>query len=744
MAQQQQRRRSLPVVAMEHVDRALLGAHRLQRGAAEQREAEAIIGIVAPVDDVVVGSVEARRVIDQAQSIATCRRAPRRHWDRPAATAGHAQFEAIGPKRHGQPAIERQVDVDFMAELAERPGQGVDNVGQAARLGERLTFRGDHGDAHRPMLDPSADGQRASTPGQTGPAGRTGAISPNRFTSWHRSCSIPNRAAQDRYSHPAAGRVAPPRQARRAGAACLQPATGCGIRGCACSSGASTSAPGCAHRNPVPLRPAAPRLVGDPRRRRPDGRVPHPARRLRSLHGERRRPLVRAPARQAARRPDCLLLRRVRPERVAGHLLGRPRRARRRPPQGRLGHGHPVHRRRPVLSPRLLSPDDRCRRPPGTRLSRLRPAAPAAAAGGRRRRWHPLRIGVEVPGRTVWCAVWLAQVGRVPLLLLDTDIPDNDDADRPITHILYVRGREMRLHQEIVLGVGGVRALRALGIEPRVWHLNEGHSRVHARRACARADRSTAWPSTRRSSDVQRNAVFTIHTPVSAGNERFDARPRAPAGRAARSRAAVLILSASSSCGRGTDNDADQFDMTAFSLRQTNGANAVSHPARPDGQLDLDDVLRTPILGITNGVHPPSWVGEPVAPLCTSRWAPTSTTSTHRPSRSGRACARCADEHLWDAHRRQKLELAYFCRRRLQSQFARHGEAPSAARRAVRGARSGHPHDWLRAPLRDLQARRADLLRRGAAGHASCSTRAAGADRLCRQGAPGRPARPAA
>ena len=64
----------------------------------------------------------------------------------------------------------------------------------------------------------------------------------------------------------------------------------------------------------------------------------------------------------------------------------------------------------------------------------------------------------------------------MPLLLLDTDIPENADEDRPITHILYVRGREMRLHQELVLGVGGVRALRALGIKPAAWHLNEGHS----------------------------------------------------------------------------------------------------------------------------------------------------------------------------------------------------------------------------------------------------------------------------
>ena len=98
----------------------------------------------------------------------------------------------------------------------------------------------------------------------------------------------------------------------------------------------------------------------------------------------------------------------------------------------------------------------------------------------------PLRIGVELPGRTVYCAVWLAQVGRVPLLLLDTDIPDNDETDRPITHILYVRGREMRLHQEMVLGVGGVRALRALGIEPP-----RGTSTRATRRSCSSSGRAS-------------------------------------------------------------------------------------------------------------------------------------------------------------------------------------------------------------------------------------------------------------
>ncbi len=85
-------------------------------------------------------------------------------------------------------------------------------------------------------------------------------------------------------------------------------------------------------------------------------------------------------------------------------------------------------------------------------------------------------VGVPLPGREVKARVWVAQVGRVPILLLDTDLPANDPSDRPIAKVLYVRGREMRLVQEMVLGVGGVKALGALGIEPALWHINEGHS----------------------------------------------------------------------------------------------------------------------------------------------------------------------------------------------------------------------------------------------------------------------------
>jgi glycogen phosphorylase len=288
----------------------------------------------------------------------------------------------------------------------------------------------------------------------------------------------------------------------------------------------------------------------------------------------------------------------------------------------------------------------------------------------------PLRVGVELPGRTVWATVWLARVGRVPLLLLDTDIPDNEEVDRPITHILYVRGREMRLHQEIVLGVGGVRALRALGIMPQAWHLNEGHSAFMLVER-ARELTQTGLALDEALEQVQRNAVFTIHTPVSAGNERFDSS-------LVRTLAAPMIegsgidIERLLELGRGVDDDAGQFDMTAFSLRLTHGANAVSKLHAVTANSTWNQVLRTPILGITNGVHPPTWIGGPFRQLYGQLGADLDNVDATEPrQRFWERLDEMPDEQLWEGQRRQKFELAYFARRRLQSQFARHGEAPA-------------------------------------------------------------------
>jgi starch phosphorylase len=298
------------------------------------------------------------------------------------------------------------------------------------------------------------------------------------------------------------------------------------------------------------------------------------------------------------------------------------------------------------------------------------------------REGDPLTVAVELPGRDVKVDVWTVQVGRVPVLLLDTDNPVNDAADRPITNILYVRGREMRLHQELVLGIGGVRALRALAIEPAVWHLNEGHS------AFLLAERAREFVAAGASLDdalgrVARNSVFTIHTPVSAGNERFDVDlVRRIAGPIldgdGRPNTGGVPVDRALEIGRGSDGDQGQFDMTAFSLRLTNGANAVSKLHAQTASSTWEGIAPHGIIPITNGVHPPTWVGGPVRDLF-ERYLDAdlddldgSTNATRWWERIERIPA----AELWAAHLRQKRELAVFARRRLRSQFARHGEAP--------------------------------------------------------------------
>ncbi len=294
-----------------------------------------------------------------------------------------------------------------------------------------------------------------------------------------------------------------------------------------------------------------------------------------------------------------------------------------------------------------------------------------------------LLVTVPLPDRDLTVAVWVAQVGRVPVLLLDTDVPENSAADRPITNILYVRGREMRLHQELVLGVGGVRAIRALGLAPAVWHLNEGHS------AFLLAERARELVATGATLDkalekVRRSSVFTIHTPVAAGNERFEAdivrRIAGPLldgdGRPATGGVPVeRVLE----LGRGVDNDPNVFDMTAFSLRQTNGANAVSQLHAETANGTWNGVIDRPILGITNGVHGPTWVGRAMADLY-RRYVEADLEDLDPQTERRRfweRMTRVPDAELWRAHQRQKLELAIFAQGRLRNQFARHGESPA-------------------------------------------------------------------
>jgi glycogen phosphorylase len=294
-----------------------------------------------------------------------------------------------------------------------------------------------------------------------------------------------------------------------------------------------------------------------------------------------------------------------------------------------------------------------------------------------------LTVTVELPGRDIHAAVWLVQVGRTPVLLLDTDIPDNAESDRPITHILYVRGREMRLHQELILGTGGVRALRALGIDPSVWHLNEGHSAfllIERVREMIRDGVAVDDAMAR----VRRNSVFTIHTPVSAGNERFDAdMVRRVAGPLCegdgRPGTGGMPIGRALELARGIDGDVRQFDMTALSLRLSNSANAVSKLHSVTANSTWQGLGDKKIIAVTNGVHMPTWLGQPMGELV-QRYMGVNMDNVDAAGGAGEFWERTdqiPSVDLWEAHQRQKLELMIFARNRLRHQFARLGEAPS-------------------------------------------------------------------
>jgi starch phosphorylase len=243
----------------------------------------------------------------------------------------------------------------------------------------------------------------------------------------------------------------------------------------------------------------------------------------------------------------------------------------------------------------------------------------------------------------------------------------------------------MRLCQELILGIGGVRALRALGIDPAVWHLNEGHSAFllveRARELLVREPGLAAEEALRR---VGRDAVFTIHTPVPAGNEVFgrDLVREALATWFAEARVEPSQLL---ELGRGhTDDPNAPFDMTAFVLRHAADANAVSQLHGATATDTWQELAGHPIQAITNGVHVPTWLGRPVRRLVQRAIGVPLGVDMNGPEGLN-GLAELDDEQLWSAHAQQKREMTAFLEGRLARQFARHGESPDVLR-AVRNA----------------------------------------------------------
>ncbi len=273
-------------------------------------------------------------------------------------------------------------------------------------------------------------------------------------------------------------------------------------------------------------------------------------------------------------------------------------------------------------------------------------------------------VTIEVPiyDRGVKARIWRVEVGRVPLFLLDTDIPGNDVLDRWITARLYDSDEHTRLAQYVLLGVGGIRALRALGIEPGVIHLNEGHAALAPVELAGRG----------RGSDLERareRTVFTTHTPVAAGNDSY---PREQVKQAIGGLARELGRDPSDliALGRTDPKDrAEPFGVTQAALRMSRAANAVS---RRHGEVAREmwralwprrAVARVPISHVTNGVHIPTWIGAPMRELLDRHLGDGWMQRAGDPQ-TWAAVDRIPDDELWAVRRRQREQLVAFVRER--------------------------------------------------------------------------------
>ena len=287
-----------------------------------------------------------------------------------------------------------------------------------------------------------------------------------------------------------------------------------------------------------------------------------------------------------------------------------------------------------------------------------------------------ITVSVHIRGREVVAQAWLASVGRISLYLLDTNVSENSAVDRLITGHLYGGDVETRIVQEKVLGIGGVRLLRKLGIEPSVFHLNEGHaafSTLELAREYIAAHPDAAFAEA--AGAVRKQCVFTTHTPVAAGNDMFD--PRSLGECFSSEYIASLKLTNTEFLALGKADIADDtefFGMTPLAIRMCRSANGVSekHGDVSRGLWlkmfpDLDDSGAVPITSVTNGVHAPTWV----APAFQNIYEQQIGGNWHELVRDewswAAAVEKLSDREIWEAHRKLKNLLIAFIRERTRS-----------------------------------------------------------------------------
>lgn len=308
----------------------------------------------------------------------------------------------------------------------------------------------------------------------------------------------------------------------------------------------------------------------------------------------------------------------------------------------------------------------------------------------RTRDGEPVRIDLFVRGRNVRVQAWRVEVGRVPLYLLDTNVEGNHEIDRYITGHLYGGDRETRCVQEMVLGIGGVRLLRELEIEPHVFHLNEGHSAFLTLELTRELTESGVEfeEAARR---VRSRCAFTTHTPVAAGHDEFVAGLIQKTFGEGYWESLGLSRDEFLNLGRVKEGDDEElFGLTPLALRMCRSSNGVS---RKHGEVSRElwnkmwperHIDNVPISHVTNGVHAPTWVSPMLRSLFEERVGSGWTEVLHDAEAWSRAVDGISDEELWKVRRLQRKRLVAFVRERLyQTRLQQH-----------------EPRQWAEAALR--------------------------------------------
>ena len=293
---------------------------------------------------------------------------------------------------------------------------------------------------------------------------------------------------------------------------------------------------------------------------------------------------------------------------------------------------------------------------------------------------EPLEIQVESGDSTIYARVWRLEVGRISLYLLDADVDKNSEDDRALTSLLYGGDRRTRIRQELLLGVGGVRVLQAMGIKPSVYHLNEGHSAFAPLELCAqhmREEGLTFWEAKKR---VSKKVVFTTHTPVPAGHDRFSLDLFEQTMGPLRQR---LGLDHHDFHGLGRVNPGamdETFCMTVLAIKMSDFRNGVSHL---HGRVSRDmwkglfphlETHRVPIGHVTNGVHVASFLAPEMRALYNAH-LPHGWERRQEQPESWAPAGLIDPGELWQTHQVLKAKLIEFVRHRVQTQRAPAGGA---------------------------------------------------------------------